>query len=68
MILIIGGVLCYDAFMQCEFTLYAYIIVWTGDILALSKVMNIIHIWVVGFVIFEEFIYKNIDMFIFLLI
>src|SRR6266496_4865037 len=41
MILIIGGVLCYDAFMQCEFTLYAYIIVWTGDILALSKVMNI---------------------------
>src|SRR6266542_2414526 len=41
MILIIGGVLCYDAFMQCEFTLHAYIIAWTGDIPALSKVMNI---------------------------
>ena len=41
MILIIGGVLCYDAFMQCEFTLYAYIIAWTSDIPALSKVMNI---------------------------
>ena len=27
--------------MQCEFILYAYIIVWTGDIPALSKVMNI---------------------------
>ncbi len=27
--------------MQCEFTLHAYIIAWTGDILALSKVMNI---------------------------
>src|SRR6266540_2503355 len=40
-ILIIGGVLCYDAFMQCEFTLHAYIIAWTGDISALSKVMNI---------------------------
>ena len=41
MILIIGDVLCYDAFMQCEFTLYAYIIAWTGNIPALSKVMNI---------------------------
>src|SRR6266540_444096 len=41
MILIIGCVLCYDAFMQCEFTLHAYIIAWTGDIPALSKVMNI---------------------------
>src|SRR6266498_1449036 len=41
MILIIGGVLCYDVFMQCEFTLHAYIIAWTGDIPALSKVMNI---------------------------
>src|SRR6266508_5594688 len=41
MILIIGGVLCYDAFIQCEFTLHAYIIAWTGDIPALSKVMNI---------------------------
>ncbi len=41
MILIIGGVLCYDAFMQCEFTLHAYIIAWTDDIPALSKVMNI---------------------------
>ena len=40
-ILIIEGVLCYDAFMQCEFTLHAYIIAWTGDISALSKVMNI---------------------------
>ena len=27
--------------MQCEFILHAYIIAWTGDILALSKVMNI---------------------------
>ncbi len=26
MILIIGGILCYDVFMQCEFILYAYII------------------------------------------
>ncbi len=41
MILIIGGVLCYDAFMQYEFTLHAYIIAWTGNIPALSKVMNI---------------------------
>src|SRR6266498_1841763 len=41
MILIIEGVLYYDAFMQCEFTLYAYIIAWTGDISTLSKVMNI---------------------------
>src|SRR6266542_4223091 len=41
MILIIGGVLCYDAFMQCEFTLHAYIIVWIDDILVLLKVMNI---------------------------
>src|SRR6266542_3306744 len=41
MILIIGGVLCYDAFMKCEFTLHAYIIAWIGDIPALSKVMNI---------------------------
>ena len=41
MILIIGGILCYDTFMQCEFTLHAYIIAWTGDIPALSKVMNI---------------------------
>src|SRR6266498_2602487 len=41
MILIIGGVLCYDAFMQCEFTLHAYITAWTGDIPTLSKVMNI---------------------------
>src|SRR5215208_4496444 len=41
MILIIGGVLCYDAYMQCEFILHAYIIAWTGNILALSKVMNI---------------------------
>src|SRR6266542_5206331 len=42
MILIIEGILYYDAFMQCEFTLHAYIIVWTGNIPALSKVMNII--------------------------
>src|SRR6266542_442457 len=41
MILIIGGVLCYDAYMQYEFILHAYIIAWTGDILALSKVINI---------------------------
>ena len=41
MILIIEGVLYYDAFMQCEFTFHAYIIAWTGDIPALSKVMNI---------------------------
>ncbi len=41
MILIIEGILYYDAFMQCEFTLHAYIIVWTGDISALSKIMNI---------------------------
>src|SRR6266542_771724 len=41
MILIIGGVLYYDAFMQCEFTLHAYIIAWTGDIPTLLKVMNI---------------------------
>ena len=27
--------------MQCEFILHVYIIVWTGDIQALSKVMNI---------------------------
>src|SRR6266542_3903849 len=27
--------------MQCEFILHAYIIAWTGDILALSKVINI---------------------------
>ena len=40
-ILIIGGVLCYDAFMQCKFTLHTYIIAWTGDIPALSKGMNI---------------------------
>jgi len=41
MILIIGGVLCYDAYMQYKFILHAYIIAWTGDIPALSKVMNI---------------------------
>ena len=28
--------------MQCKFILYAYIIAWTGNILALSKVMSII--------------------------
>ena len=27
--------------MQCEFILHAYIIAWTSDIPALSKVMNI---------------------------
>ena len=27
--------------MQCEFILHAYIIAWTGDIPALSKIMNI---------------------------
>jgi hypothetical protein len=27
--------------MQCEFILHAYIITWTGDIPALSKIMNI---------------------------
>ena len=27
--------------MQCEFTLHAYIIAWTGNIPILSKVMNI---------------------------
>ena len=42
MILIIRGILCYDAFMQYEFTLYAYIIMWIDNILTLSKVMNII--------------------------
>ena len=41
MILIIEDVLYYDAFMQCEFILHAYIIVWIGNIPALSKVMNI---------------------------
>src|SRR6266540_2271641 len=42
MILIIEGVLYYDVYMQCEFILHVYIIAWTGDIPALSKVMNII--------------------------
>lgn len=41
MVLIIEGVSCYDAFTQCEFTLHAYVIAWTGDIPALSKIMNI---------------------------
>ncbi len=41
MILIIKGVLYYDIFMQCEFTFHTYIIAWTNDIPALSKVMNI---------------------------
>src|SRR6266542_5010687 len=41
MILIIGDILYYDAFMQCEFTFHAYIIAWTGIIPAFSKVINI---------------------------
>jgi hypothetical protein len=40
-VLIIGGVSCYDALMRCEFILHAHIIAWTGDIPALSKIMNI---------------------------
>jgi len=67
-VLIIEGVSCYDALMRCEFILHAHIIAWTGDIPALSKIMNITgHNSYSGcrFVIFEEFIRKNIDMFIF---
>ncbi len=41
MILIIRGVLCYDVFIQYEFTFYTYIIAWTSNIPILSKVMNI---------------------------
>ncbi len=41
MILIIGDILYYDAFMQCEFTLHTYTITWTDNIPALSKVINI---------------------------
>ena len=71
MILIIGGVLCYDAFMQCEFILYAYIIAWTGDIPAFSKVMNITgHNSYLScrFCDIRGIYSQNIDMFIFLLI
>ena len=71
MILIIGGVLCYDAYMQCEFILHAYIIAWTGDIPALSKVMNITGHNLYSdcrFCDIKEFIQKNTNIFIFLLI
>ena len=37
----LDGITCYDAFTESEFTLHAYILAWTGDIPALSKVMNI---------------------------
>ena len=38
---ILGGVSCYDAFTKSEFQLHAHIITWTGDIPALTKLMNI---------------------------
>ena len=33
--------MCYDAFTKSEFQLHAHIITWTGDIPALTKLMNI---------------------------
>jgi hypothetical protein len=39
--LYLGGVICYDAYTKCDFTLRAHIIAWTGDIPALTKIMNI---------------------------
>lgn len=38
---ILGGVICYDAYTKDEFQLRAHIIAWTGDIPALTKLMNI---------------------------
>ncbi|GES98927.1 transposase domain-containing protein [Rhizophagus clarus] len=35
------GITCYDARTKCEFLLHAHIITWTGDIPALTKIMNI---------------------------
>ena len=32
---------CYDAHSRRDFILHAHIITWTGDILALTKIMNI---------------------------
>jgi len=55
MILIIEDVLYYDAFMQCEFTFYAYIIAWISDISALSKVMNI-----TGYNLYLDYRFYNI--------
>jgi len=37
----LDGVTCYDAYTKCDFTLRAHIIAWTGDIPALTKIMNI---------------------------
>lgn len=33
--------MCYDAYAQCQFVLRAHIIAWTGDIPALTKIMNV---------------------------
>jgi hypothetical protein len=33
--------MCYDAYTKSEFILHAYIIAWTGDIPALTKIMNV---------------------------
>ena len=38
---ILDGVTCYDAYTECDFTLHTYIIAWTGDIPALTKIMNL---------------------------
>jgi len=38
---ILGGIKCYDAYTKSEFILHAHIIAWTGDIPALTKIMNI---------------------------
>ena len=40
-IVYLGGVTCYDACTKEQFQLHAHIIAWTGDIPALTKVMNI---------------------------
>src|SRR5256714_1827709 len=70
-IFILGGVLCYDAYTKSNFILRAHIIAWTGDIPALTAIMNITgHNSYSGcrFVIFKEFIQFNIYMFIFILV
>ncbi|GES97902.1 transposase domain-containing protein [Rhizophagus clarus] len=35
------GITCYDACTKCKFLLHAHLITWTGDIPALTKIMNI---------------------------
>ena len=39
---VLGGVTCYDACTKQEFQLHAHIMAWTGDIPALTKIMNVI--------------------------